>query len=137
MLDRGSGVLRSYQSPAKLLADHSGVAQCHKCLVDGRCVALGRRRELRELRACSNEVGYEVLDSAERSLNGLDAVVCVDVVGRVERPLELLQIEVAERCHRVLESCILSWELLEVAGYRLPPPMSVRFPGVGGTWALA
>jgi len=33
MLDRGSRVLRSYQSPAELFAEHSAIAQGHERFV--------------------------------------------------------------------------------------------------------
>jgi hypothetical protein len=96
VLDSRPGLLRSYQAPAELFAEHSGVAQGHECLVGWRGVALCWRRELRELGARLGKVGYEVLDSAKRSLDSLDAVVCADVIGGVECALELVQVELAE-----------------------------------------
>jgi hypothetical protein len=91
-------------------------------------MALGWRRELREFGAHLSELSHEVLDSPECSLHGLDAVVRLKVVDGVERPLELLQVEVTESRHRMLESGVLSWELLEVASGRLPPPFQVDLP---------
>jgi hypothetical protein len=133
MLDHRSGILGPRQRSAQLAVDNPSFAQSRKGLMRWRQVNFGRIRQLCKLHTGHSEVGNEVLHPAQRALNGLNAVVCIDVIDRVERLLELPQIEVATECrHRVLQGGVLTREILEMTSDVTPPAVTVNLAGLGG-----
>jgi hypothetical protein len=90
-------------------------------------------RQLRKLHTGLSQIGNEILHPAQRALDCLDAIVRVDVIHRGERLLEPPQIEVAaKRRHRVLQSSVLTREILEVTNDVAPPAATVNLARLGG-----